>query len=184
MMSGLIEASSICRIQDERRTLQRGAVMTLHESDDPDGEPIVRHISGPLLLAVGLALVGCGEEDRTGPQPVATPVVSPETRGTFRITAPTTGSVPESTHYSLWYAHFDYWGDSCCKFALLGTLEPNGTFIVKMEPSRDSGADPYWYHFALEDVPENCSVKDTAPVGFPVLPGRTVDVKLAVTCSP
>ena len=158
--------------------------MTLHESDDPDGEPIVRHISGPLLLAVGLAPVGCGEEDRTGPQPVATPVVSPETRGTFRITAPTTGSVPESTHYSLWYAHFDYWGDSCCKFALLGTLEPNGTFIVKMEPSRDSGADPYWYHFALEDVPENCSVKDPAPVGFPVLPGRTVDVKLAVTCSP
>jgi hypothetical protein len=158
--------------------------MTFHEPDDPDGELIVRHISATMLLAVGLALAGCGEEDRTGPPPVTTPVISPGTRGTFRITAPTTGNVPKSTRYSLWYAHFDYWGDSCCQFALLGTLEANGTFIVKVEPSHDTGADPYWYNFGLEDVPANCSVKDPAPVGFSVLPGRTVDVKLAVTCSP
>jgi hypothetical protein len=159
-------------------------VITFHEPDDPDREPIVSHISGILLLAVGLTLAGCGEEDHLGPPPEGTPVVSTGTRGAFRITAPTTGSVPESTRYSLWYAHFDYWGDSCCEFALLGALDPNGTFIAKVEPSSTSGADPYWYNFVLENVPGNCSVRDPAPVGFSVLRGQTVHVELAVSCSP
>jgi hypothetical protein len=66
----------------------------------------------------------------------------------------------------------------------LGTLDPNGTFIVRMEPSRESGADPYWYKFVLEDVPGNCSVTDPTPVGFSVSPNETVDVELAVSCSP
>ena len=60
--------------------------MTFPEPVDPDREPIVRHVSGILLLAVGLVVAACGEEDRMGPaadgpHPDGTLAVSTSTQG-------------------------------------------------------------------------------------------------------
>ena len=105
--------------------------------------------------------------------------------GFVRITAATTGPVPASTRYDVWYEHYgawDYGGD----WVLLGTIDPNGTLVAEVAASTESGADPYWYLFHLA-VPGACGYLDPRPTspapGFTIMPGDTLDVVFAVTCS-
>lgn len=134
---------------------------------------IVRTVDVP---SAGTILVSF--EVRCPPQPPGTP-------GTLRITAPTSGPVPDATRYSIGYATAGYW-DIPGGLFLLGALDPNGSLIVDVLASQESGADPYWYGFQLRDFPGNCSVRDPHPYpapGFEVLPGDTLDIEFAVTCS-
>jgi hypothetical protein len=106
--------------------------------------------------------------------------------GRVRITAPTTGSIPESTHYRVQFSHYEYWGYGG-PVGLLGTLAPDGDLTVDLLASQSSGADPYWYWFALDGVPSNCSVlapwTDPLPA-FMIAPGAFVEVAFVVTCPP
>jgi len=107
--------------------------------------------------------------------------------GTVRITAPTTGATPSSTPYSVLHEHFGYW-DYGGPVSNLGTLEPGGSLIIELEASDTStGADPYWNDFYLEHVPANCKVRSPTPYplpGFTITPAETLDVEVAVTCTP
>lgn len=106
--------------------------------------------------------------------------------GTVRITAPTTGQLPSSIRYEVWYESFGYW-DYGGTPTFLGALHPNGTLVVELPAS---GSDPtggsnYWYWFELKDVPGKCSVQNPNPgSGFTITNGDTLDVKFTVMCSP
>jgi hypothetical protein len=105
--------------------------------------------------------------------------------GIVRITAATTGPVPDSTRYDVWYEHYGAW-DYGSAWVLLGTIDPNGTLVAEVAGSSDSGADPYWYLFRLA-VPGACGYLELRPAspapGFTITPGDTLDVVFAVTCS-
>jgi hypothetical protein len=49
--------------------------------------------------------------------------------GIVRITAPTTGSIPEGTRYSVLHQHYGYW-DLDGPMSNLGFLEPGGSLVV------------------------------------------------------
>ena len=105
--------------------------------------------------------------------------------GIVRITAPTTGSIPEGTRYSVLHQHYGYW-DLDGPMSNLGFLEPGGSLVVELEAT-SSGRDPYWNRFSLDHVPADCIVHDPSPassLGFKIMPGDTLEVELAVTCDP
>ncbi len=106
--------------------------------------------------------------------------------GIVRITAPTTGSIPEGTRYSVLHEHYGYW-DYGGPVSNLGFLEPGGSLVVELEATSSSGRDPYWNRFSLDHVPADCIVHDPNPassLGFTIMPGDTLEVELAVTCDP
>ena len=102
--------------------------------------------------------------------------------GTVRITAPTTGPIPNSTRYRVMheeYGVWDYGGD----FTDLGTLEPNGTLVV--QTAMDKWGGIYWHDFTMWDVPATCIVQGPNPTERDTLTfGDTLDVEFPVTCSP
>jgi hypothetical protein len=102
--------------------------------------------------------------------------------GTVRISAPTTGPIPNSTRYRVMheeYGAWDYGGD----FTDLGTLEPNGTLVVQTPMDKWGGI--YWHDFAMWDVPATCIVQGPNPTERDTLTfGDTLDVEFPVTCSP
>ena len=69
---------------------------TFPQPADPDREPIVRHVSGILLLAVGLVVAACGEEDRMGPA-----ADGPHPDGTLAVSTSTRGADPDRDGYVL-----------------------------------------------------------------------------------
>jgi len=71
-------------------------VTTFPQPADPDREPIVRHVSGILLLAVGLVVAACGEEDRMGPA-----ADGPHPDGTLAVSTSTRGADPDRDGYVL-----------------------------------------------------------------------------------
>ena len=117
--------------------------------------------------------------------------------GTLRITAPTSGPLLNTTHYTVCYYHTDPWGYSrasdptdvgtCTQigYTSLGSLDPNGSLVADL-PASSSNPDYYWYDFLLTDVPANCSVQtpipDPGPYYFSIPAGDTVHVEFAVTC--
>jgi hypothetical protein len=111
-------------------------------------------------------------------------ICAQEPSGSVRITAPTTGTTPSLTRYRVWYEHFDYWGYGGY-VNYLGSLEPNGTLIVDLPVSSETGADPHWYHFHLEDVPSTCRADDPNPSqgGFTITPGDALEVEFVVACA-
>jgi hypothetical protein len=101
--------------------------------------------------------------------------------GTARITAPTSGQLPSSTRYEVWYETFPYW-DYGGPLVALGDLTPNDTLMAELPVS---GGIHYWYRFYLKGVPQNCSVGDPHPYplpGFVITYGDTLDVELAIRC--
>ena len=119
----------------------------------------------------------------------------PRASGTVLITAPTTGSLPDTSPYTVRFTHLGYW-DYARAFSslrdgswpVLGAIDPNGTLVADLEATTDSGADPYWYDFELTDVPTNCSVQNPipnpGPYYFTIPAGDTLHIEFAVTCSP
>lgn len=121
------------------------------------------------------------------------------TTGTLKVTAPTTGPLPNMTRYTVCYWHTDPWGYSrlsdttgtgACyglEASFLGSIEPNGTLVADLTAG-SSNPDYFWYYFSLTDVPANCSVQapipDPGPYYFSIPAGDTVHVEFAVTCSP
>jgi hypothetical protein len=126
---------------------------------------------------------------------VSCTVSPPGALGTVLITAPTRGSVPSTTHYTVRYTHLGYWdyvrafsAVSDGSWPVVGSLDPNGTLVADLEASNDSGADPYWYDFELTDVPANCSVQqpipNPGPYFFAIPAGDTLHIEFTVTCVP
>lgn len=110
-----------------------------------------------------------------------------EPTATVRITAPTTGTIPSATVYSVWHEHFGYW-DYGGEVIYLGDLKSGDTLVVDLPVSNAaSGGDPYWYRFYLEDAPGTCSVDDPHPYplpGFAIAYGDTLEVGFVVACPP
>ncbi len=101
--------------------------------------------------------------------------------GTVRITALTSGQLPSSTHYEVWYETFPYW-DYGGPLVRLDDLAPNDTLMAELPVS---GGIHYWYRFDLKGVPPVCSVGDPHPYplpGFVITYGDTLDVELAIRC--
>jgi len=112
-------------------------------------------------------------------------VICEPLRATVRITAPTTGIIPESTRYNLTHGQISYWdyGYGFGPIGSLGNLEPNGTLVFQTEMS-GSGAF-YWNYFLLGNVPRTCVVLGPNPTGPDSLTfGDTLDIEFPVTCSP
>lgn len=133
------------------------------------------------------ATVTVGELIRDTVEVVISVTCAPrEASGNLRITAPTTGPVPNSTRYEVWYEHYGYW-DYGGSWTFLGDLDPNGTLGATVAASTWSGADPYWYSFQLRGIPANCSAEDPHPYpapGFTITYGDVLDIEFRVTCSP
>jgi hypothetical protein len=105
----------------------------------------------------------------------------PGPSGIVRITAPTTGQMPGSTGYEVWYESFGYW-DYGGTPALLGVLAPNDTLVAELPVSE---VIHYWYRFELKGVPANCSIGDPHPYpapGFTITYGDTLNIEFPVTC--
>ena len=115
-------------------------------------------------------------------------VTCPVPRGdvaTLRISAPTTGSPPLSTQYTVRFSVAGYWDYGFGEFGLLSPIEPNGTRFIEVPASDFNPALNYWYSFELDGVPSNCSVRSPstpAPMGFTLAAGDTLDLKFPVTC--
>jgi hypothetical protein len=112
----------------------------------------------------------------------------PRASGTVLITAPTTGTLPSTSRYTVRYTHlgaWDYMSDGSWPF--LGSLDPNGTLVTDLEASTESGGDPYWYDFELTHVPANCRVQNPVPnpgPNFFAMPaGDTLHIEFTVTCA-
>lgn len=101
------------------------------------------------------------------------PVSCVSSAAALRITAPTTGRLPEG-HYSVWSCADDFY---CFYFwELLGSLDPNGTLIAPVTAGS--------YSISLSDVPARCRVEVGNPTEvLTLLPGDTLDVEFPVTCS-
>jgi hypothetical protein len=104
----------------------------------------------------------------------------PQRSGFVRITAPTTGALPNSIRFDIWYDHYSYWGYGGTP-ALLGAIEPNGSLVLELPASHAGGGDPYWYDFWLRDVPSRCSVRPIS-IHTPIMSGETLDLEFALTC--
>jgi hypothetical protein len=107
------------------------------------------------------------------------------TLGTLRISAPTTGPLPPSTRYSVWYST-GLWDDLGAEWTLLDTLAPNGTLVAKV-PASGSRVNLLDYVLDLRDLPANCSARGGTPDpqnGFLVAPRDTLDLVFTVTCAP
>lgn len=107
--------------------------------------------------------------------------------GTLRISAPTTGSVPPSTRYTIRYGAASYWDYGFGDMALLATIRPDGTAVIEAPASGYDGAGIYWYWFELDGAPSNCDVRSPStsnPMGFTLEAGETLDLTFAVTCPP
>jgi hypothetical protein len=102
----------------------------------------------------------------------------PPVLGTVRITAPTTGPIPSSTQYTVWYESYGYW-DYGGTSVLLGTLMPNDSLLANLPAS--TGV-PYWYDFRLKDVPPNCRVRPPYRFHDLIMPRDTLDIEFVVTC--
>jgi hypothetical protein len=92
--------------------------------------------------------------------------------GTLRITAPTSGPLP-NVPYTIglcddWYC---YYGAS-----VLGQLAPNDTLFAQVQAS---GADI----LEISNIPPNCVARDPS-IQITVKPGDTLDVKFPVQCTP
>jgi hypothetical protein len=122
-------------------------------------------------------------------------VSPPRASGTVLITAPTTGSLPSTSHYIVRYTHLGAWDYARAfgslsdgSWPVLGPLDPNGTLVTDLEASTESGADPYWYDFELTNVPSNCRVQNPIPNPGPyyfVIPaGDTLHIEFTVACAP
>jgi len=102
--------------------------------------------------------------------------------GTVRITAPTTGPIPNSTRYRVMNEDFGYWDYGGGPLTDLGALEPNDTMVVRTAMSKWGGI--YWHTFGLGDVPATCIVQGPNPTEADTLTfGDTLDVEFPVTCS-
>jgi hypothetical protein len=119
----------------------------------------------------------------------------PGASGTVLITAPTTGSLPGTSPYTVRFTHLGYWDYARAfgslsdgSWPVLGFLDPNGTLVTDLEASTESGADPYWYDFELTDVPANCTVQNPipnpGPYYFAIPAGDTLHIEFTVTCAP
>jgi hypothetical protein len=119
----------------------------------------------------------------------------PGVPGTVVVTAPTTGSLLSTTHYTVQYTHLGAWDYARAfgslsdgSWPVLGSLDPNGTLVADVAASTDSGADPYWYDFQLTDVPANCRVQNPipkpGPYYFAIPAGDTLHIEFTVTCTP
>ena len=100
-----------------------------------------------------------------------------QSEATLRVTAPTTGRIPEDD-YSIWicdgseyYCRYGGFGSSP-----LGALAPNG--ILLAEPS------PGFYVVWLRNVPARCSVLNDNGRFADVNADHPLDVEFPVTCSP
>ena len=117
-------------------------------------------------------------------------VTCPVPRGnvaTLRISAPTTGSPPPSTRYTVRYSVAGYWDYGFGEFAPLTPIEPNGTRFIEVPASDFAGGGIYWYWFELDGVPSKCSARSLStpnPMGFRLAAGDTLDLAFAVTCPP
>ncbi len=104
----------------------------------------------------------------------------PSGRGTLRITAPTSGTIPPSTRYTVLHEVYGYW-DYGGTPTYLGDLEPNGTLIATVAPSFGG---PYWNLIHLTGVPANCRVSGPNPTDrFTVMLSETIDIEFTVVCS-
>jgi hypothetical protein len=133
-----------------------------------------------------VAPVNCSVE--TDPQPVSVTVGSlirdtvvvafsvtcvPRLPGTLRITAHTTGSLPNAP-YSVWIC-----SENCLDYGsrFLGWLDPNGTLVSNPEPGR--------YGLHLRDVPARCTVRSNpSTFSFTVTHNATLNIEYRITCSP
>src|SRR4029077_717490 len=79
------------------------------------------------------------------------------TLGALRILVHTTGAIPSSARYQVWYEHYGAWDYGGGPLTELGELAPNDTLVVELPASPGSGADPYWYEFSLKGIPSNCN---------------------------
>lgn len=94
--------------------------------------------------------------------------------GTLRVTAPTTGPIPDE-RYEVWSCSglncfYDY------DVHFVGKVKPNGVLLAEHEPGT--------YHIWMF-VPVNCLPQfDSFQKQFTLSPGDTLDVELPVACSP
>jgi hypothetical protein len=112
-----------------------------------------------------------------------------DSSGTVRVSTPTTGRTPPSTRYTLRYAVAGYWDYGSGAWTFLGTVDPDGTLVSELAASGAAGGGVWWYEFALDGVPANCSVRRSSPtpshpLGYTITAGDTLDLVFAVTCPP
>lgn len=94
----------------------------------------------------------------------------------FRISAPTTGPIPDGGYIVVscdtgWYCYYN--GPS-----FLGTLAPNGVLMAPAVPGLG-------YYLELRNIPANCRVQVPNPTDVLTLTGGEVlDVEFPVACSP
>jgi hypothetical protein len=122
---------------------------------------------------------------------VTCPVPSGEI-ATLRISAPTTGSFPSLTQYTVRYSVAGYWDYDIGAVALLSSIQPNGAPLSSIEPNGTrfiqvpaSGfAWLYWYTFTLDGVPSSCKahVPSGQGMGFALTAGDTLDLTFQVAC--
>lgn len=93
----------------------------------------------------------------------------------FRITAPTTGPIPDRP-YSVWICDTGWY----CYYngpSFLGNVAPNGTLLAPVSAGLS-------YYLELRDVPDNCLAEPSSTGALTVTFGGTVNVEFRVTCSP
>ena len=69
-------------------------------------------------------------------------MLRPGPTGTVRISALTTGPMPSSTRYHVYYAHDGYWDYAGGFWIRLGDLNPNGTLVAELPASDPGGLIP------------------------------------------
>jgi hypothetical protein len=139
------------------------------------------HVTGPQSVTVS----GGGGDTVNLVFSVTCPV-PPGDIATLRISAPTTGSTPSSTQYTVRYSVAGYWDYGFGDFAPLSSIEPNGTRFIQVPESDFGGGGLYWYTFGLDGVPSSCKAKVPShdPMGFVLTAGDTLDLTIQVTCPP
>jgi hypothetical protein len=94
----------------------------------------------------------------------------------FRITAPTTGPLPQS-EYAVWGCDFSTYYCYYQGTSFLGSLSPQGTLFIAVAPERD-------YYLELRDIPAGCRAEVPNINLRTPAPGDTVDVAFPVACEP
>jgi hypothetical protein len=171
---------------DGAGTLRVGRGGPYYVIDVPAGDHVVALVEGPSNCSAKPAsrpvtvTAGGLTRDTVAVEFSVACTPSPGPHGTVRITAPTTGSLPTSRRYEVWYEHYDPWGYGGIP-ELLGTLNPNGSLLVELPASTESAPDSYWHDFRLQNIPSRCRVQ---PDWYHELiaPEDTLDIEFAVTC--